>query len=678
MEKKEYARALIPDKPAKRLWLNPYHNAIERIGSFKQYLLDHYASSYVDFLIEILKSGKLPIEWHGSFASVPNIISVRRVRVEKIELYRKSSEEVYADIIMSADIMLQGVRGNIRAAASTVQWYRVRTYSSLNPYAPSYNNLVCVMIYDRNEPPPGKVLDEYLVPYTSAKLLDMESADILAEYYPEALNEPCRVSGEVLAERMHLKVKYYRLAHDCAIRGQMYFEKREITVYNGQGELHRKLIPANTIVVDLTSCTNEDGSLNKEKVNDTLIHECYHAYRHRLFYLGQKLYNEKIRCLSCSVASEQIGTVIDSEFTLWDSDIPENIDIAENHFSNHNPIDWIEWQANRATPRIHMPAQPTQDKIEELFAQYGYGCPHIAPPKIISKVVSDLAVFFGVSRQSAKLRMIELGYPEAHGVFNYANGAYVADHAFAPGTLGDHQTFTIGFQTALDLYSRDKVFRNQINSGRYQYIDGHFCLVDRRYIFQRNGGLHLTTYAIAHMDECCLIFDVRSVGAAYPYQDGLLQKESPTIAVSAGYADHQTAALDYLAESQRLSKIVYSLPMSPCGTLKAHMERRGMTIEVLVAKSGVSEATIKRLRNDNAYRPSKGNALAICVGLQLEPVLRRDWLQKVGIAMTASAADMLYELLLDSMYRQPVSVINQKLEEYGLTPLSRGADELDC
>ena len=109
MEKKEYARALIPDKPAKRLWLNPYHNAIERIGSFKQYLLDHYASSYVDFLIEILKSGKLPIEWHGSFASVPNIISVRRVRVEKIELYRKSSEEVYADIIMSADIMLQGV-----------------------------------------------------------------------------------------------------------------------------------------------------------------------------------------------------------------------------------------------------------------------------------------------------------------------------------------------------------------------------------------------------------------------------------------------------------------------------------------------------------------------------------------------------------------------------------------
>lgn len=85
-----------------------------------------------------------------------------------------------------------------------------------------------------------------------------------------------------------------------------------------------------------------------------------------------------------------------------------------------------------------------------------------------------------------------------------------------------------------------------------------------------------------------------------------------------------------------------------------------------------------RLRKDTGYKPSKGNALAICVGLQLEPMLRRDWLAKVGQSLTNSPTDILYDLLLSSMYLQPLSVINDKLRECGLPPLSKGADELDC
>ena len=68
------------------------------------------------------------------------------------------------------------------------------------------------MVYDRFEPAPGIALDEYLVPYTSATLIDDESTGILTVYYPEALEKPCRIDGETLAGRMGLQIKLYRLA----------------------------------------------------------------------------------------------------------------------------------------------------------------------------------------------------------------------------------------------------------------------------------------------------------------------------------------------------------------------------------------------------------------------------------------------------------------------------------
>ena len=558
------------------------------------------------------------------------------------------------------------------------QWYRVRTYSVLAPEDPSFNNLICIMIYERDEPAPGMSLDEYLIPYTSEILLDSEGIDILSTFYPEALDKPCRIEGTALAERMNLDVEYYRLTPDSAIRGQMYFEEREITVLNNKGMKIPKVIPANTIVIDLTTCEDEDGGLNKGKLHDTIIHECFHAYKHRLFYLGQRLYNEEISCLSCSVSGERAGAALDEGIELQGSWNPDDAAMAASRLDNKSPIDWIEWQANKATPRIRMPARTTTAKIEELYEKYHKRYPNMAGPKLIDNVVVDLAKFFGVSKQSAKLRMIELGYSEAKGVLNYVNGAYVENHTFAPGTLGRNQTFTIEFTDAVSLYADNAAFQARVNSGRYQYVDGHFCLSDTRFLYRRNGELHLTTYAKSHMDECCLIFTVRYGKPTYVYREGILQKEASAGKVYTDYVEQRAEQIDFRAEAERISQIIYDLPMSPCGTLKAHMDRRGYTIDRLVAKSGVSYETIKRLRSKPDYRISKANALAICFGLQLEPLLSNDWLNKIGISFTNSADDVLYNLLLNSMYRCPVSTVNSKLQSYGLPPLCRGAQELEC
>lgn len=132
-----------------------------------------------------------------------------------------------------------------------------------------------------------------------------------------------------------------------------------------------------------------------------------------------------------------------------------------------------------------------------------------------------------------------------------------------------------------------------------------------------------------------------------------------------------------MAEANRLSEILYSLPASPSETLKKHMERRGIGVEELVAKSGVSESTIKRLRSSPSYRTVRNNVLAICIGLQLEPPLQKDWLRKCGIVFSDSPEDLLYEMMLFSMYRQPLSSFNERLKKFGYQPLSKCTDELD-
>jgi hypothetical protein len=186
-----------------------------------------------------------------------------------------------------------------------------------------------------------------------------------------------------------------------------------------------------------------------------------------------------------------------------------------------------------------MPASTTEQKVKELYAKSRSRYPNMSPDKRTAHVVSDLAAFFGVSKQSAKIRMIELGYSEAQGVLNFVNGAYVDNHSFTPGALSQNQSFTIGFKDALELFATNQTFRDRICAGSYQYIDGHHCLSKSKYVYRRNGELRLTSYARAHMDECCLVFTIKGSRIEYSYKEGTLQKESVVAGTRAEYDNAQ-------------------------------------------------------------------------------------------------------------------------------------------
>ena len=81
----------------------------------------------------------------------------------------------------------------------------------------------------------------------------------------------------------------------------------------------------------------------------------------------------------------------------------------------------------------------------------------------------------------AKYRMIELGYCEAGGVRNYVNDTVIPDHG-CTWLWPANTTFTISAKDAALLATSDSEFERVICSGRYRYVEGHFCRNTNKYI----------------------------------------------------------------------------------------------------------------------------------------------------------------------------------------------------
>ena len=88
------------DSGVERIYPNPYSNGISVIGSFREYLMGHFYNDYKNYLHCLLADSRLPIGKCGRYITAPERIGIGEIDVIRIDLYKKSSCEVYADIIM--------------------------------------------------------------------------------------------------------------------------------------------------------------------------------------------------------------------------------------------------------------------------------------------------------------------------------------------------------------------------------------------------------------------------------------------------------------------------------------------------------------------------------------------------------------------------------------------------
>lgn len=503
-------------------------------------------------------------------------------------------------------------------------------------------------------------LSEYLVPIISKEELDQVAETFLKKYYPVALDKPVKVPARKIAKRMGLKVHEVHLTQFGTIFGQIYFSDSRIKYYDiNTGTYKKAKVKRGTVLIDPTVFFMR----NIGSMNNTIIHECVHWDLHKKFFELEKLYNPEARAISCQVRE------------------------GSKDEKNRSPLDWMEWQANALAPRILMPEKQTRVKIEELIVKYQKSYAQSNKYTIFEAVVDELSDFFEVSKVAAKIRMIDLGYKQAIGVYNYIDEQYVPSHSFDEIALKNNQTFSINSQDVLYEYATKPALKQLLDSGEFLYVNAHVCINDPKYIQKNDAGYAtLTDYARNHIDECCLIFDVKAkandrYGIEY-YKEAVLFRSVTTdrfIEVSFSESQHNLSAEEVVnkrmalgRKASEIASIQRQLPQTFGDSVVAHMNRIGISVEGLAEKADLSTKTIQRIRNELDYKPKFGTVVSICVGLQLPLPLSLDLVQKSGnVFMPGSQKHILYQWILSGMYLSPIEECNELMKASDYKVLSK-------
>jgi hypothetical protein len=588
-----------------------------RLNSFRDVIEDKFYNDIFNSLSEYIESNPNKLECNSYIVKYPDEAKLSDMEVKKVNITNCGEIGILFDVVVSAEVeVAETVRRN-RETDGIEQWFRITCSAELEDGLKNFS-VSNAHIYNKYRSSKENNLSEYLVPIICKEQLDDVAEKFLEKYYPEALLEPRAVPTREVAKRMGLDIQETHITKNCTVFGQIYFSDCEVKYYDSDAEAYKPLnVKRGTILVD----PNVYFMRTVGSMNNTIIHECVHWYLHKKFFEMEKLYNKDARSISCQV---QEGIKPEKKRT---------------------PLDWMEWHANSLAPRILMPAKQTKQKIEELIEKNKRVLQNAKVTDIMESVVFELSEFFEISRIAAKIRMIDLGYTEAIGVYTYIDNHYILSHAFERSALKNNQTFSIGMQDALCEYAINADFKKLLDSGKYVYVDAHFCINDSKYIRQSEAGYaELTDYARQHIDECCLIFDIKTrknnkYGTQFYTECALFRSIASDTIVEAKYSTSaQNSIVDARAEelkkignsAKQLATIMRRLPATFADTLVSHMERLGCTEESLAEKSLIHAKTIQRLRNDLRYKSKLETVIAICIGLQLHPILSTDLVDKAG------------------------------------------------
>lgn len=492
--------------------------------------------------------------------------------------------------------------------------------------------------------------NDYLLPILYNSDYETVAHAILDDFFPEAKREiggdASVVSSEELARRMGLRVLDVRFA-DKTVMGQLYYNYGEVHLLDDSGKTYAKMIRPGTILVNQDNCTTAATR------NSTIAHECCHMYLDRWFFLLQMMTGRK--------------------YTPYSSRRREN----RRYHHKNDALDWMELQCEKLPAYLLLERNDVIDYVEARLKQ----CNWKKTPENIRAIVDGLAERYEVSYQMAKYRMIELGYCEAGGIRNYVNDMVIPDHG-CTWLWPANTTFTISAKDAALLAVSDSEFERVICSGRYRYVEGHFCLNTDKYILRDYYGKpHLTVYARCHMEECCLGF---TVGGRYRRTEYAVSKvarnktEPVTDKYRAAYRlVAEPGSSEYEKENQAMVddgllwlEFYKNIPDDFAEMIKAIMKRKGITQENLSFELGVDRKALLNYLNQD--RPSVAHVVGICVALKVPYFISMEILGAAGIKLRSTEQDFLYRQFLLNAENLTVSRCEDILKQHNEKPLFRG------
>ncbi|HEO4942780.1 TPA: ImmA/IrrE family metallo-endopeptidase [Streptococcus agalactiae] len=614
---------------------------------FDKYIFDTYYEQIVKTVKGFIFNNKDNTDLSTYMVPEPNGF----IEFDNFELYKINYEiinncELNLEIIVIANVIVrQYIKGEMEIDTKT-KFVSVYAEVELDSGIKNFRIYNTEFKSDQYKKSRNLKLSKDWVPYIRKKDFDAIAEKFLRKYYLQALTQPTPVPVETIVSEMGLSIHQEKLTIDNSVFGKMVFKDTDVEVIEDE-QLVSEHFNKGSILVDKDVVFKR----NVGSYNNTVIHECVHWELHKVFH--------------------EVKMVLDKDHSQVSSWTEENL--ADS--SMWTSLDWMEWQANGIAPRILMPKVQTRIKIRELFQTLTLVNPDISRSELVQEVVDNLATFFEVSRQAAKIRMIDLGFKEANGVYNYLDDRYMHNFAFELEAFDKGSSYTITSNDLCFEYCFNESFRQIIDRNKFIYVDNHLCLKDKKFIYMTKDGPIMTDYAYEHMDECCLIFKVKSKNftsiSNETYYDYVLNrgvtKESE---IKADFVDilqnpslmDQLPPLDMMKLGKKISELLKELPFEFSGTLRSHRKRKNCTQPFLAKLVGITERTLRDYETLEDNLPRLELTLSFCFALKLRPELSDDMIKKAGHQLTISPLHQVYKMLLSTSYYKPLGEINSILQ----------------
>lgn len=326
-----------------------------------------------------------------------------------------------------------------------------------------------------------------LIPYMSKEEYEKASSMMIDLYYPEfaqAENTLKQVDARKIAERLGLTIIFLHLSEvNENQRAMVKFDSEPIDVFDiDTGEIYEYIPNIGDLIVD--SRLNDENRIGE--LNNAILHECVHWEFHWQHFEFKK------------ILSEYYGS-------------PKLIPL---NTVNADPERAMEAQAKGIAPRILMPKDSVEKIVINTMGEYSHlGFSNVTEVTVLADSVRKVAEHFNASKQSAKIRLEELGFSGNSSVYNYIDGSYVPNYISSSHDITPiRQTYNIGFTELISLVSTDQDLSQLLLSGQYVYADSFVCLNDSRFVeVGPFGRLVLTEEALNDVSACCLSFSFEYV-----------------------------------------------------------------------------------------------------------------------------------------------------------------------
>lgn len=464
----------------------------------------------------------------------------------------------------------------------------------------------------------GVSANQYLLPDLSGisdaahqEALEQEAERFLLQYCRDAVECPQPVPIRKIAEdKMGLTlITDKSLSDDLSVFWETIFAESDVDVL-AEEEPEKLHCAAGTVLLD----SDVFMVRNMGSYSFTLAHEVYHWYAHRAYMLMR----------------------------MQTQDIPAVQRCYVNGSGNHSPEELAEIQANAMAARILMPRKAVRIKCREVMEKYDAAD---------EMVVADLAIFFAVSKQAMRIRLIELGLMD--------NSAPQQDMC------------RIDRLSLFEVFSADRNLRRLLVSGAYRYVDGYIVKNESKYIEKDGTATKLTEYATAHLEECTIEFKaVRRKGKA---EDSLMQRyQYSELEADCEQAFTEEELKQHRAGFEQFVKEESADDLAPpektfCELLAPHMAfETGTDFE---AETGVKRTKLKQILDGEFNNPKVRTVVAICAGLNLDIVETTELLRSAGHILLNTREHWAYKYIIVCGEGMLLDERNSILIALGVPPL---------